>query len=209
MAQTQNALNAAGPSGVFASRPTSPGTGYLYFATDLGSGVQLIYNGSKWKPVTGIAVLYCDGTYSSGVGSGAEKNFANYKIPGGLVSTTGGIRLTSTMNCTGTTGAKTIIVRHTTASGSTSGGTAVINSAFGGSAATLSASMQKAILNNASVSVQTMSNSGVATYGSASSTADIAGAINMASDSYLNFNINGNASDTLGFQGTIIEWFEG
>ena len=31
---------------------------------------------------------------------------------------------------------------------------------------------------------------------------------NMANASYLNFNMTGNASDTIGYQGIIVEWLE-
>lgn len=195
-------------SGTFAGKPSAPYAGQEYFATDIGTGIWITYTGSKWKPSTGIATLVSDGTLHSGAGTGAEANYHVVTIPAGLLSANGQLRITATMNCTGTNGGKTLSLRFSATSGDVATGMQLISSAFGGSNTTLSAGFIKNLYNNNSVSSQIASNTGQGSYASASSTGEITGAINTAVVSYLNFNINGNASDTLGYQGITVEWIE-
>ena len=196
------------PSGTFATLPAAS-TGRIYFATDIGTnGILLISNGSVWKPATGVAALYVDPATHQAVGTGVEANYANYKIPAGLLTANGSLRITGQMSCTGTTGGKTIIIRHTIASGSVSGGTTLVNNSFGGSATTITGNFQKFLQNNNSVFAQICLASSFGSYGTVSGTAETAGTINTANDSWINFNINGNASDTVGYAGVLIEWLE-
>jgi hypothetical protein len=196
--------------GTFANRPTTGlSTGLQYFATDIGAtGAWLTYNGSRWKPASGVAVLYQDAAAHTAAGTGAEANYFTVTIPAGLLSANGGLRIFATMNATGANGTKTLIIRHNTTSGAVTGGTALINGSFGGNASTLSVSVIKDLFNNASVSSQASNNSGIGGYGSASSTAVITGSIDTSAVSYINFNVNGNASDTVGYQCVRVEWIE-
>lgn len=194
--------------GTFANKPATPTTGQTYFATDLGSGIWIVYNGSKWKPLEGVATIYQSGAYASGAGVASETNYLAVPIPAGILSATGGLRIVSTMNCTGTMGGKTVSVRHNTTSAAVSGGSQIINTNFGGSSATLSATFIKDLFNLGATNSQVFTNTGIATYGGSSSTGMSTGSIDTAVISYINFNITGNAADTVGFQGTRIEWIE-
>jgi len=194
--------------GTFASKPTNPPAGTKFFANDLGGGIEIIYTGTKWKPVNGRAVIHCDGVARTGAGTGAEANYASVLIPAGLVSATGALYLEGQMTATGTAGGKTVSVRHNTTQGATSGGSQVINNNFGGSSTTLSLNFTKLILANNATNAQSFLNTGFGGYGAASSTGIISGSIDMNAASYLNFNVNGNAADTVGYQGIIVEWIE-
>lgn len=196
-------------SGVYASKPASPATGQMYFTTDLGSaGILLIYNGSKWMPVGGVACLYNDGAYHSGAGNSTETNYAAYKIPAGLVSANGGIEIYAMGRFSGTNGTKTLVWRLSTTSGDTSAGYMVVDSSSG-SASTLQENAVKMILNNGSQDSQNTSSTGLLSYGANTSAGMITTAvINMASAWYINLNLIGNSADTVGYQGVRIVWFE-
>lgn len=193
-------------SGTFASKPGSPVTAQHYYATDLGSGMEIIYNGSKWMPVGGVGTLYADSTYHSATATGSEQNIISYSIPAGLLSTSGAIHILGNGSYTGTAGTKTVNIRLSTATGVT--GTAIMTSAMGGSTTALSATFEKWIQNDASASTQTSSNTNVSGVGISNTQAILAPAINTANISYLNFDITGTASDVVGFKGVYIFWIE-
>lgn len=198
-------------SGTFAAKPASPAAGTLYYATNLGTGGMLLnYNGTKWQPVGGVGVLYHDVAYNSVTTVGtSEVNIANYKIPAGLLSSAGCLRIFAEAKYSGTAGSKTGILRHTTSSGSTSGGTLIYSNLNGGSATALSGTFYKMIHNtatNAQVIQPTNSNQAGGTAGSAGVAT---GAIDTTADTYLNFNMSENVSgDTIGYQGVTIEWID-
>lgn len=196
------------PSGTFSSKPASPSAGQQYFATDLGTGILIVYTGSKWKPSTGEAVLLSDSAVHTGAGTGAEANYFTATIPAGLLSTNGALRITAIGSFTGTNGTKTVRIRHNTTSGAVTGGTAIIDNVLGGTGTALSVAAQKTLFNVNDAAVQMTTPNSQAGYGTASAAAVLAGAINTANTSYLNFNIVGNALDTVGYQGIIIEWIE-
>ncbi len=194
--------------GTWAQRPNPAFPGQTYFATDLGTGLAIIYTGTKWKPINGYGLFYFDTTLRSGAGTGAEANYASILIPGGMVSSTGGIRFMATASHTGTTAGKTFIIRHSTTAGDTSTGTQLINSNFGGGSTSLSAIFEKTVLANGATNSQTLMPNTVADYGVAAVSALFSGSIDMTNNSYINLNINGNAADTLGFKGILAWWIE-
>lgn len=196
--------------GTYATKPGSPVAGQQYFATDLGvNGLTLVYSGSIWKPAAGSAVLICDPAAHTAAGNASETNYAVVTIPAGLVSANGSLRIYAQGSYTGTTGTKSILIRHNTSSAAVSGGSLLVSSSNGGSNTALSANSAKVLMNVASQSAQIFLPNGTNSYGGASSsTALQTGSINMANASYLNFNIIGNASDTVGYQGIIVEWIE-
>lgn len=111
-------------SGTWASRPVSPAAGQFYFATDLGTGILLVYTGSKWKPATGSGVLAS--VFRLGVLTAtAETNLASVLIPAGLLSADGIVEVVSYWQGLAA-GGQTVnpIVRYSTANGDTSGGSA-------------------------------------------------------------------------------------
>ena len=196
-------------SGNFASRPVSPSTGQQYFETDLGTGCLLIYNGSVWKPQGGVCVLVNDGTAHTGPGNATETNYFTVTIPGGLVSANGGLFITANGLFTGTTAVKGFLLRHNTTSGAITGGTVLINSSFSGTSGTLEGNFAKQVWNVNSQSTQTALFNSLGGFGSSNATASgVVGSINMANTSYLNFNMTGNALDTVGYQGILVEWIE-
>lgn len=196
-------------SGVYASKPASPNTGTQYFATDLGTaGVWITYDGTKWKPIGGSAILLLDVTAHQSAGTGAEANYFTATIPAGLLSAHGALRFKGTIKCSGTTAAKSLIVRHNSTSAATSGGVLLKNCTSFLSSAQLTADFQGDIFANAATNAQIAMSSTNGYIGSASANALATGTIDTTAATYLNFNMNGNASDTLGFQGICIEWLE-
>ena len=196
-------------SGTFASKPSSPTAGTTYLATDIGAGTVLVYTGSKWKPMGGYAMLSADSTVHTGSGTGSEANYHVVTIPAGLLSSGGGLRFYANMTATGTTGTKTITIRHNTTSGAVTGGTLLINSAIGGGTTTLCGFVAHQLFNSGATNSQITPNSSFAGFGGAVNTAALTtGSIDTSAVSYLNFNINGNAADTVGYQGVYVEWIE-
>lgn len=198
------------PSGTWASRPGSPATGQQYFVTDLGSGVMIIYNGSKWKPIGGVAVLCNDTTNYAVAGQGGSVvNTKAFTIPAGLLSATGGIEVYTVWSHTGTNSTKTLQLNHSATSGDTAGGTSLINGTFGASSA-LSALTYKCLTNDNATNAQVVATASMNGLGNnlSSTNAATTGAVNTANASYLNFNIQGHASDTLGPRHIVIKWIE-
>lgn len=197
-------------TGTFANKPASPTTGQRYFATDLGTGIEIIYTGSKWKPVGGVATLYNDQTNNTSSGSGAEKNNANYLIPASLLSANGSLRIYAEYAYTGTTASKTMIWRLSSSSGDTSGGTSMLSTTNGGSNTSLSASACRVISNLAATNAQILLPTGIAAYGGGNSSTgmSVSSAIDTTATYYVVLNSSINASDSGGPRHVTIEWLE-
>ena len=197
-------------SGGLAAKPASPTLGQTFFATDLGTGVEIVWNGTNWKPSNGCAALYVDPTsYTAAAVTSSEIALKAYKIPGGLVSANGAILMYSNYKWTGTTGTKTMLVRISATSGDTSGGTLVVNTTNGGSNTSLTGNVAKYIPNNNSVSSQIVVPTAFQAWGGGNSGSGlVAPAVNTASDWYVNINAQGTTNDTLGTQGNFIQWCE-
>lgn len=201
-----SATDSNGATGTFANKPISPTIGTEYFVTDIGGGIKIIYSGSKWKPIDGVATIYHDVTYASGTANGGEQNYKNYLIPGGLLSSTGSLEIYAEGTYTGNAGAKIFQWRHTTASGSVSGGSFLLNTSMGAGAGTLSQNAMHILTNDNSVSSQVFLPNGVAVIGQSSNGAMNTGSINTLNDSYINLNMQGTASDTIGYKKVVIVW---
>ena len=195
-------------SGTFAGKPSAPYAGQEYFATNIGGGIMLVYTGTKWKPINGVATLYNDVTYTSVTATSAEQNIKNYSIPAGLLSTTGGIEIIGLAAHTGTAGAKNYVWRHTTATGSTSGGSLILNSSVGSAGSTLSQIGYHSLFNAGTLASQKYMPNGTSGWGSSSTVAFGTGAIDTAAESWVNLNLQGTASDTMGYSVVTIRWIE-
>lgn len=192
-------------SGTFANKPSSPQTGYIYFANDVGTaGVYIFYNGTLWLPYGGAQTLYnLNTTVNYPASTTGEVNLAALKIPGGLLSANGQIEVITLWSFTGTLGAKNFIVNHSTSSGTT-GGNNFQNSS---SSTAGSAQIFDAIRNNNSVSAQKgFTNTTSGSFGS-SGNSIVTGTINTANDSYVNINGSlANSGDTLTLQSYSVVW---
>lgn len=191
--------------GTFANRPTNPVAGQQYLATDLGTGIPIIWTGAKWKPVSGSAEIgggfYTGAAYT---GATAEINVTNVKIPGNLLSTVGMIRATAFWSTnTGTTNAKLGLMRLG-AQGSTTG-TAFFN--FSIVSSTLNGLSALGIFSNAgATNNQKYVGTGLPSFGN-SGYNNIA--IDTTQDQYINFNeslVVSTDSITLGVYS--VEWLE-
>lgn len=195
-------------TGVFASKPGAPITGQQYLATDLGTaGILIVYDGTKWKPATGSAILYLNGVQTTlHTGDTAETNLKALKIPAGLLSANGGLRINFLGAATGTTNTKTFNIRWTASSGSVSGNYLIHN--LSASAAQLSFAGIRHIWARNATNSQIVPAFNSADSG-ASSGANTATAIDTTADSYLNFNVvNANAGDASGYDAIQVEWVE-
>lgn len=181
------------------------GPGSVY--TNLITGNKYINNNTAaspfWKPVSGFQVIaqaYPD-AFHTGTG---ETSLASVKIPGGMLSANGALRITAQWAYPNNANNKTMVIRHSTTSGDTSAGVIYYNNTETTKA---SSRYQIQIQNSNSVSSQTGGiNNG--TYYDSSGSA-VVGNINTANDSWINFNINNaNASDNSGLLQYTIEWLE-
>lgn len=197
--------------GPWANRPAANAVsaGTKYFVTDLTtSGFEIYSNGTKWKPVGGMALIAQFNSTAANVNLAAsETNFQNMLIPAGMATEVSEFLARTESSYVGTTAAKVVVLRHHSTSGSTSGGTAFVNSNLGGSNTHVYACAEKAFHNyNNSVSSQRMSNTtGLNT---SSSATGITGSVNMANDSYICCNLTGNAADTGTFFKGSLYWIE-
>jgi len=203
-------------SGTFSSRPacSTPATGMRYYATDLGTGISIECNGSKWKPVGGRATIYFDYAYSSfSSAAGVEGNAKIYAVPANLVSATGGLYIYGQGKFTngGTPGTKSFSWRLSNSSGDVSSGFQVLNQNFGGNSSTLSLNAAKYIFADNSQTTLFSNSTGSGGYGSATSGSDIgiSSGITLSSASYIMLNITDTtSSDTVGYRGVAIDWIE-
>lgn len=196
-------------SGTFAARPSAPAAGTQYFASDLGTGILLIYTGSKWKPINGEAILYQSGVNTTPTTASAETNHAVVTIPAGLLSANGGLEISTAATFTGTAGTKNPIQRHSATSGAVAGGTGFFNTNL--TASTLSSAQQKFIINQNSVSAQTCNGNASVQGASISSGTTVTGTIDTSAVSYINFNMScaNNSVDTGYYNQIIVKWIEG
>lgn len=193
-------------AGTFANKPASPSIGTTYFANDLGTGVEIIWTGTKWKPTGGIAVI---GLVVSSTGftfNAAEQNFTSVKVPAGLLSSTGNLRYYFETYFSGVAAGKSFVVRHNTTQGATTGGATLLSSSLGSSAGTLSAKTMGNIHNNASITSQITTAS--PSESNVSSSAITTGSIDTAADSYINFNVIGTSPDALSAYMAYLYWVE-
>lgn len=192
--------------GTFANRPTSPVTGQQYLATDLSNTV-IFYDGAKWKPISGNAVIAqmwgLSGT-AIVTGTTAETNLATISLPAGFMSANGGLRTTllSSTNA-GTTNLKTVNARLSTSSGVS--GSGFISLGNSSSSSTGSAIMIP-FYNQNNTSVQRAIGTGIPSYGTS-------GVISMAvaTASPIFINITGTlavGTDSISLYGYSVEWME-
>lgn len=195
-------------SGTFANKPGSPSAKDLYYATDLGTGVLIEYTGSKWKPVAGSAVISASGTNTT-TNATSEHNLTAVKIPQGLLSTNGIIRTTVAWVMTGSNNGRALILRHSTVSGATSGGTVEMSLTPSSTDTTLY-SITGVWANNSTSSQKTFSSSIFGPVGTGSSATYTTSSIATASnDFYININANvNNSGDTAGYNMYMVEWIE-
>lgn len=195
-------------SGTFASKPGSPTTGQLYFATDLGTnGVWITYTGSIWKPLTGSAVIYQSGVVSTNTGNTANTNVGIVTIPAGLLSANGALRIRLNGICTGVAGTKTFRMYFSATSGG-SNGTNFLNRAA--TATILDSNYVRTIQNANSTSAQTTESTLTTNVQVGdSSSAPVSMAINTANVSYINITVQlANAADSAGINSLTVEWLE-
>lgn len=194
--------------GTFANKPAGAVSGTHYFATDLGAGgIDLVYTGSIWKPSTGVGVIINDYSTHSISCTGSEATVYTVNMPAGIPSATGSIRIWANSVYTGVTAGKTVIIKISATSGS-QGGTTILSQAFGGSTTALGTTWEKVLHANNSTSSQVMSNTNTGGVGISTTQALLTTSIATGSAWYFNLDVNGNASDTCGFQGIIVEWLE-
>ena len=120
----------------FANRPISPAVGTHYFATDLGTGLDLIWTGAKWKPAGGTGVLYRTspaGGIATVTNNSSETNLASYLIPAGLMSANGELEITVGLTSTTTVNTKGFIMRLSPTAGVLTGGLWFCNGNIGAS----------------------------------------------------------------------------
>ncbi len=194
--------------GAFASKPSTPSQGQLYFATDLGgNGVMMVYSGSIWKPTTGAAVIYQSGVQSTmHTGDTNETNVKIVTIPAGLLSANGGLRITTVWAATGTNNTKTTKIYFSATSGGANG-TAIYSIAHGSTA--LGILSENVLLNRNSASSQIANCKSGSVGFNVATAANTTTAINSASASYLNFTVQlANGADSAGIDAAIVEWIE-
>ena len=195
-------------SGVFASKPGSPTTGQLYFATDLGTGVLIEYTGSKWKPVGGKAVIYhtgVQGTVLTG-GTGAT-NVGSYTVPAGLLSANGGLVIRTLWGALLTNGTKSTQIKLSASAAGDTSGTNIYSVAHASS--TLSVQDIRVVSNRNSASSQVSSSASVPGGAGATTGANVTTSINTANVWYINFvGTLGSALDSMYLDMITIEWVE-
>jgi mucin-19 len=193
-------------SGTFANKPSAPITGQEYFATDLGTGVLIVYNGTKWKPIGGSAVIAQTGTATSTTNSATDVTLATVNIPAGLLSANGKLRITALIVATGANGVKTNNIKLSASSGS---GAGTVIATSGLSTTQLSGATIRDVWNANSLGAQVCVNLGNSGTGLSTNTVTTA-AINMANASFINFDgLTANSGDTIAYSAYCVEWMEG
>lgn len=197
-------------SGTFAAKPSASGNaGLHYFATDLGTaGIVIISDGTKWKPISGIGNIASTGT-ANVTTAASETNLAAIKIPAGLLSANGMLRISVWWVMSTTATNSEPIIRHNTTSGAITGGDKILDYT---PTSDSQAYTQSIIINANSASVQAASGqAGTANIPNVGTSASYnAGAINTANDSYININdfVNSGGGNA-GYKGYLVEWIEG
>jgi hypothetical protein len=200
-------------SGTWASRPGSPSTRDLYFATDVGDtgGTLLMYNGTRWKPVNGRARLATLGAPVTGL-TNSESISLKATNPAALFVVNDQFEIWLAGNKSGATDTCNATVRIGT--NGTTADTAVW-SAFGVQAATsLTFGTTLAFKVTAATTAQKIGD-GAANYNAASAYAGAntnampAGVVisNISNALFIDVAlISAGATNTIGFYGGYIEW---
>jgi hypothetical protein len=192
-------------SGTFANRPSGVPACAQYFATDLGTGVMIAWNGTNWKPVGGratIANIYANASVPADT---SEHDLADFAVPAGLVSNKGRLVITAYWLTNSNANAKFGRTRFGTAStgvtnaivGSVSWGTAVAQY-------TAQSSIEAQNATNAQISTGSSNNS----FGGGGG-AYVTTAIDMTAVSYIN--LTGQlavSSDTQTLVMYMVDWIE-
>lgn len=194
-------------SGTFAAKPAAPVNSQQYYATDLGTGTWIFWNGTKWKPLTGIATIYSSAVAtSSQTGATTELNNANVSIPAGLLSVNGKLRISAVVTSAGGNSTKNARVRFSTTSGTITG-------------SNLAVDMQMSSAQSSEIFIRTISNrnatnsqiTGAPSNGGAgqATAANTAIAIDTTVQTFLSFNtLLANAADNLLYEDILVEWME-
>ena len=187
---------------------TSGTVGETYLVSNLGTnGVVVVSTGSNWRPLNGVATLAVSGAVQGYTGSTAQTNLANVKIPAGLLSANGQLRIIALWHGTGG-GGKTTIINISTVQGDVSTGSNFYDynqSATGGSQVGI------VVRNYNSTSSQVGINGGVAGgWGNPGGT-NATASINTATTAfYVNFNgiCDAGGSDEVYLDSYSVEWVE-
>lgn len=114
-------------STTWANKPASYPVGQSVFITNAGTkGSHWFFDGTRWKPVGGIASLASLETATGNIAN-SETNAFQYLLPAGLWQTGDRLRFTHTQTKSGTTDSAQVVVRIGTAG--TTGDTAVLSRA--------------------------------------------------------------------------------
>lgn len=194
--------------GVFASKPGSPTTGQRYFATDLGTaGIEIVFDGTKWKPNGGSAIIHLSGLAATNVtGTASETNNRVVTIPAGLLSANGGLRITALGVSTGANSTKNLRCRWASTSAAVSGSNLIVDMQM--SAAQLSESFIRTVVNRNATNSQV--SAAPSSAGAAQATATNGTfALDTTAITYVNFNtLLANTADSGNYDATMIEWIE-
>lgn len=129
MIRSQNVIT----STTWANKPSSYITGQPVFISNAGTkGSHWFYDGTRWKPMNGSAVLATLDSASASIGSSATSVF-QYLVPAGLLQTGDRLRLRAGLAKSGVTDSLNAQIRFGTAG--TTGDTAIFGAGFLGAAA--------------------------------------------------------------------------
>lgn len=81
--------------------------GDIAIASDLAYS-ELVWNGSRWRPVSGVALIGQSGQAASVTGTAAETTLATLTIPGGVMGADGALRISTLWTVTNSVNNKTI-----------------------------------------------------------------------------------------------------
>lgn len=196
-------------AGTWAARPGSPTTDQLYFATDLGTGVMVIWTGAKWKPLAGRAVIAATGVGVTTT-SASETNLAAIKVPVGLASLNTQFRLVVTWNTSAyTTGNMSVIIRGSTTAGDTTVG-GILNSTAPQNVTTFYEEMNLTGLNSLANHYRMVwYTDGLGSpAGLHADSYGVGGGPNFGVDIYFNLNALSSAGQAVGFYSYSLEWIE-
>lgn len=177
-------------SGTTAQRPGSPTNGLLRYNSTFG--YVEAYQNSTWAPINGSYFWPANGT-SASTNSASEANLKVITIPAAIMGANSCLELFTTWTMTGTAGTKTPIIRLSTTSGDTSGGTTYLSTAS--ASANLALKNITQICNANSTSAQIGNNAPGIGFQSATNATST---INTANVWYININgLVANTGDSL------------
>lgn len=176
--------------------------------TNTAKGQLFINNNTAaspfWRPANGICTLAQAFPNATHTGDTNETNLAVVAIAGNILSANGGLRITHQWFYTNSANNKDMIIRVSTTSGDTGGGTIY----YTDTQTTKASTRNQTIVQNANSFTSQRGWISNGAFGDSSGSA-VTSNINTANTFYINFNVqNANAGDSSGLLLYTIEWLE-